>query len=121
MLLGRRYRLELDAEQTAYAERVGGICRAVWNAALDQRRIAAQRGAFTSALAIGGRRRSGSQTRGRSAKYSDSDDTSARSSCPSWAGFGFGSAVSWVVRCATSPFNATAATGTSPAASKIIV
>src|SRR5207244_6243905 len=35
MLLGRRYRLELDAEQTAYAERVGGICRAVWNAALD--------------------------------------------------------------------------------------
>ena len=42
MLLGRRYRLELDAEQTAYAERVASICRAVWNAALDQRRIAAQ-------------------------------------------------------------------------------
>ena len=42
MLLGRRYRLELDAEQMAYAERVASICRAVWNAALDQRRIAAQ-------------------------------------------------------------------------------
>lgn len=42
MLVGRRYRLELDAEQTAYAERVGGICRAAWNAALDQRRAAAQ-------------------------------------------------------------------------------
>src|SRR5437667_5244060 len=42
MLVGRRYRLELDAEQTAYAERVASICRAVWNAALDQRRIAAQ-------------------------------------------------------------------------------
>jgi putative transposase len=42
MLIGRRYRLKLDAEQSAYAERVASICRAVWNAALDQRRAAAQ-------------------------------------------------------------------------------
>jgi Helix-turn-helix domain len=42
MLLGRRYRLELDPEQLAYVERAGGICRAVWNAALDQRRAAAR-------------------------------------------------------------------------------
>src|SRR5207244_6365829 len=42
MLLGRRYRLELEVDQGAYAERVAGTCRAVWNAALDQRRTAAQ-------------------------------------------------------------------------------
>lgn len=42
MLVGRRYRLELDINQIAYAERVGSICRAVWNAALDQRQVAAQ-------------------------------------------------------------------------------
>ena len=33
---------ELDVGQAAYAEQVAGICRAVWNAALDQRRAAAQ-------------------------------------------------------------------------------
>jgi IS605 OrfB family transposase len=42
MLVGRRYRLELDSEQAAFSERTAGICRAVWNAALDQRRAAAQ-------------------------------------------------------------------------------
>ena len=42
MLLGRRYRLELEVDQCAYAERVASTCRAVWNAALDQRRMAAQ-------------------------------------------------------------------------------
>jgi putative transposase len=42
MLLGRRYRLNLSTEQVAYAERVGSICRAVWNAALEQRQAAAQ-------------------------------------------------------------------------------
>jgi hypothetical protein len=42
MLVGRRYRLELEVEQSAYAERVAGTCRAVWNMALDQRRTAAQ-------------------------------------------------------------------------------
>ena len=42
MLVGRRYRLELSPEQAAYAERVAGSCRAVWNAGLEQRRAAAQ-------------------------------------------------------------------------------
>jgi IS605 OrfB family transposase len=42
MLVGRRYRLEWDAEQATYTERIGGICRAVWNAALEQRRAAAK-------------------------------------------------------------------------------
>jgi putative transposase len=40
MLVGRRYRLALAPEQSAYAERVAGICRVVWNAALEQRRAA---------------------------------------------------------------------------------
>jgi IS605 OrfB family transposase len=42
MLVGRRYRLELSAEQTDYAERVASDCRTVWNAALEQRLIAAK-------------------------------------------------------------------------------
>ena len=42
MLVGRRYRLELEVEQSAYAERVAGVCRVVWNAALEQRRTAAR-------------------------------------------------------------------------------
>lgn len=42
MLAGRRYRLVLDPEQAAYAERVAAACRAVWNAALEQRQVAAQ-------------------------------------------------------------------------------
>jgi putative transposase len=42
LLTGRRYRLALSLSQAAYADRVGGICRAVWNAALEQRRAAAQ-------------------------------------------------------------------------------
>src|SRR4051812_20241401 len=41
MLAGRRYRLELMPEQAAYAAQVAGACRAVWNAALEQRRAAA--------------------------------------------------------------------------------
>lgn len=42
MLIGRRYRLKLDTEQAAYAERVANICRAVWNVGLEQRRAAAE-------------------------------------------------------------------------------
>ncbi len=41
MLVGRRYRLELNLDQVAYAERTATICRAVWNLALDQRKAAA--------------------------------------------------------------------------------
>ncbi|MET7403912.1 helix-turn-helix domain-containing protein, partial [Dactylosporangium sp. NPDC005572] len=46
MLTGRRYLLGLTGEQTAYAEQVGAICRAVWNTALEQRREYRRRGAF---------------------------------------------------------------------------
>jgi IS605 OrfB family transposase len=42
MLVGRRYRLEWRPEQASYAERVAGICRVVWNAALEQRQAAAK-------------------------------------------------------------------------------
>ncbi|MFC4111985.1 helix-turn-helix domain-containing protein [Nonomuraea zeae] len=35
MLTGRKYRLDLTAEQTAFAERIGGACRSVWNTALE--------------------------------------------------------------------------------------
>ncbi|QYC38434.1 Putative transposase DNA-binding domain protein [Nonomuraea coxensis DSM 45129] len=38
MLAGRKYRLEFDSGQRAFAERLGGICRAVWNTGLEQRR-----------------------------------------------------------------------------------
>ncbi|TMR88417.1 RNA-guided endonuclease InsQ/TnpB family protein [Nonomuraea basaltis] len=46
MLTGRKYLLDLTAEQTAFAERIGGACRAVWNTALEQRRTYRRRGAF---------------------------------------------------------------------------
>jgi putative transposase len=46
MLTGRRYLLNLTPEQADYAEMVGGICRAVWNTAVEQRRAYRQRGAW---------------------------------------------------------------------------
>lgn len=46
MLSGRRYRVEFAPEQVVYAGQVGGICRSVWNTALQQRRAYRQRGAF---------------------------------------------------------------------------
>lgn len=46
MLTGRRYLLALTAEQAAYAERIVGACRAVWNTALEQRRECRRRGAW---------------------------------------------------------------------------
>lgn len=46
MLIGRRYLLRFTPEQEAYAERVAGICRAVWNTALEQRREYRRRGAL---------------------------------------------------------------------------
>lgn len=48
MLTGRRYLLAFTEEQTAYAETVGAVCRAVWNTALGQRRAYRSRGAFIS-------------------------------------------------------------------------
>ncbi|MFJ9847617.1 helix-turn-helix domain-containing protein [Kitasatospora sp. NPDC101155] len=46
VLSGRRYRLELDAAQAELCERFGGICRSVWNTALEQRREYRRRGAW---------------------------------------------------------------------------
>ncbi|MBF8194669.1 transposase, partial [Nonomuraea sp. K274] len=46
MLTGRKYRLDLTEEQAAFAERIGGACRSVWNTALEQRRVYRCRGAF---------------------------------------------------------------------------
>jgi putative transposase len=48
MLTGRRYLLALTPEQEAYAEKVAGICRAVWNTGLEQRREYRRRGGFIS-------------------------------------------------------------------------
>ncbi len=42
MLVGRRYRLQLNPEHALFAERIAHSCRAVWNAALEQRRIAVE-------------------------------------------------------------------------------
>jgi IS605 OrfB family transposase len=46
MLIGRRYLLAFTSAQEAYAERVAGTCRAVWNVGLEQRREYRRRGAF---------------------------------------------------------------------------
>ncbi|MEB3071970.1 RNA-guided endonuclease InsQ/TnpB family protein [[Mycobacterium] vasticus] len=46
MLTGRRFRVEFTGEQTAFAERIGAACRAVWNTGLEQRREYRRRGAW---------------------------------------------------------------------------
>lgn len=46
MLTGRRYLLAFTDEQQGQAERFGGICRAVWNTGLEQRREYRRRGAW---------------------------------------------------------------------------
>jgi len=43
MLIGRRFRVRFTPEQSAYSDEVAGICRAVWNTGLDQRRQYRQR------------------------------------------------------------------------------
>jgi putative transposase len=43
VLTGRRYLLAFTPEQAEYAEQVGNACRAVWNTALEQRRVYAER------------------------------------------------------------------------------
>ncbi|MEU2026417.1 transposase [Streptomyces sp. NPDC016469] len=48
MFAGRKYRAELTAEQIAAAEGYGGVCRAVWNTALEQRQAYRRRGAWIS-------------------------------------------------------------------------
>jgi putative transposase len=46
VLVGRKYRLELTADQAASVEDYAGICRSVWNTALEQRRMYRQSGAW---------------------------------------------------------------------------
>lgn len=46
MLTGRRFRVEFIDEQFDFAERIAGVCRAVWNTGLEQRRAYRQRGAW---------------------------------------------------------------------------
>jgi putative transposase len=48
VLTGRRFRVELTGEQTAFAQRIGGACRAVWNTGLEQRREYRRCGAWWS-------------------------------------------------------------------------
>lgn len=36
MLTGRKYRLAFAPEQAEFAETIGGICRSVWNTALNR-------------------------------------------------------------------------------------
>ena len=46
MLAGRRFRVEFTGEQADFAERIAGVCRAVWNTGLEQRRSYRRRGAW---------------------------------------------------------------------------
>lgn len=46
MLTGRRFRMELTADQMEYAELIGSACRVVWNTGLEQRREYRRRGAW---------------------------------------------------------------------------
>ncbi len=46
MLTGRRFRVEFTEAQTQFAERIAGVCRAVWNTGLEQRREYRRRGAW---------------------------------------------------------------------------
>jgi putative transposase len=46
MLTGRRYRVRFTPDQLAYADGVAGVCRAVWNTGLDQRRQYRERRAW---------------------------------------------------------------------------
>lgn len=46
MLTGRRFRIEFTEQQEAFAERIGSVCRAVWNIGLEQRREYCRRRAW---------------------------------------------------------------------------
>ncbi|MFF0412989.1 helix-turn-helix domain-containing protein [Kitasatospora sp. NPDC004745] len=51
LLSGRKYRLELDTNQAELCEIFGGLCRSVWNTALEQRREYRRRGAWMNPAA----------------------------------------------------------------------
>ena len=46
MLTGRRFWVEFSEDQAEFAERIGAVCRAVWNTGLEQRREYRRRGAW---------------------------------------------------------------------------
>lgn len=46
MLTGRRFRVEFTDAQAQYAQRIGDVCRSVWNTGLEQRREYRRRGAW---------------------------------------------------------------------------
>jgi putative transposase len=46
MLAGRRYRVEFTDEQAVFADRIGAVCRSVWNTGLEQRREYRRRGVW---------------------------------------------------------------------------
>ena len=46
--MGRRFPISFTPDQSVYAEEVAGICRAVWNTGLDQRRQYRQRRAWVN-------------------------------------------------------------------------
>lgn len=46
MLTGRRFRVELTDTQAEFAQRIGDVCRSVWNTGLEQRRAYRRRGAW---------------------------------------------------------------------------
>jgi putative transposase len=54
MLSGRGYRLELTSEQAEFAGNIGGVCRAVWNTGLGQRREYRCRGVWMGYVAQAG-------------------------------------------------------------------
>jgi putative transposase len=46
VLAGRRFRVEFTDEQEQFAEKIAGVCRAVWNTGLEQRREYRRRGVW---------------------------------------------------------------------------
>jgi putative transposase len=46
VLTGRRFRVEFTEQQQQFAEQIGGVCRAVWNTGLEQRRVYRRREAW---------------------------------------------------------------------------
>ena len=45
-MTGRRFRVEFTDEQAVFADRIGAVCRTVWNTGLEQRREYRRRGAW---------------------------------------------------------------------------
>src|SRR5258708_18076393 len=46
MVTGRRFRVEFTDDQVEYAEKIGSVCRAVWNTGLEHHRAYRRGGAW---------------------------------------------------------------------------